>query len=57
MDGAAIQSPQQREILRGDQQQTKLLQTSIHRYSKPGQVMLHLFLSKLIYSMFTLLFY
>ncbi|XP_014045688.2 palmdelphin isoform X3 [Salmo salar] len=34
MDGAAIQSPQQREILRGDQQQTKLLQTSIHRIEK-----------------------
>ncbi|XP_071232583.1 palmdelphin isoform X3 [Salvelinus alpinus] len=34
MDGAAIQSPQQRETLRGDQQQTKLLQTSIHRIEK-----------------------
>ncbi|KAK6310524.1 hypothetical protein J4Q44_G00185790, partial [Coregonus suidteri] len=34
MDGASNQSPQQRETLRGDQQQTKLLQTSIHRIEK-----------------------
>ncbi|XP_064784154.1 palmdelphin-like [Oncorhynchus masou masou] len=34
MDGTSNQSPQQRETLRGDQQQTKLLQTSIHRMEK-----------------------
>ncbi|XP_041751809.2 palmdelphin isoform X1 [Coregonus clupeaformis] len=34
MDGAAMQSPQQRDTLRGDQQQTKLLQNSIHRIEK-----------------------
>nr|XP_046216143.1 palmdelphin isoform X1 [Oncorhynchus gorbuscha]XP_046216144.1 palmdelphin isoform X1 [Oncorhynchus gorbuscha] len=39
MDGAAIQSPQQRETLRGDQQQSKLLQTSIHRIEKEIEAM------------------
>ncbi|CDQ67767.1 unnamed protein product [Oncorhynchus mykiss] len=39
MDGAATQSPQQRETLRGDQQQTKLLQTSIHRIEKEIEAM------------------
>uniref|UniRef100_A0A8C8F4I7 Palmdelphin n=2 Tax=Oncorhynchus tshawytscha TaxID=74940 RepID=A0A8C8F4I7_ONCTS len=39
MDGAAIQSPQQRETLRGDQQQTKFLQTSIHRIEKEIEAM------------------
>ncbi|XP_064847974.1 palmdelphin [Oncorhynchus masou masou] len=39
MDGAAAQSPQQRETLRGDQQQTKLLQTSIHRIEKEIEAM------------------
>ncbi|XP_070292789.1 palmdelphin-like isoform X1 [Salvelinus sp. IW2-2015] len=34
MDGTSNQSSQQRETLRGDQQQTKLLQTSIHRIEK-----------------------